>query len=210
MLVGFLLKGIVVGIVIAVPVGPVGILCIRRTILSGRLAGLSSGLGAATADSLFGIIAGFGLTVISNWLLGYQDWLKLIGAAFLLYVGGKALFTAPDVEETTQNDRDTLIRNFASTFVLTLTNPITLLSFVAIFAAVGLTGQAATVTTVGILVVGIWLGSLLWWLGLSIGAGLWRRVLDEHHLRWINRGSGGILLLCGIGLVGMVIAAHFG
>ena len=97
MLIGFLLKGMLVGIVIAVPVGPVGILCIRRTILDGRLPGLFSGLGAASADSVFGIVAGFGLTFISDSLFDYQDWLRIGGAAFLLYVGITALMTDPTV-----------------------------------------------------------------------------------------------------------------
>ena len=95
MLIGFLLKGMLVGVVIAVPVGPVGILCIRRTILDGRLAGLFSGLGAATADSVFGIIAGFGLTVISDSLFYYQDFLRIGAAAFLLYVGISSLMADP-------------------------------------------------------------------------------------------------------------------
>ena len=210
MLIGFLLKGIVVGIVIAIPVGPVGVLCIRRTIFSGRFAGLLSGLGAATGDAVFGIIAGFGLTVIADLLLGYQQWLRIIGAAFLLYIGGKAFFAEPASGANGVRDSQNLLRMFASTFVLTLTNPITLLSFVAIFAAVGLTGRHATLVSAAILVLGIWLGSLLWWLALSIGAGVWRRFLDERHLRWINRGSGGILVLCGIALIGALLAAHFG
>jgi threonine/homoserine/homoserine lactone efflux protein len=209
MLIGFLLKGIAVGILIAIPVGPVGVLCIHRTIFSGRFAGLLSGLGAATADAVFGIIAGFGLTVVSDLLLGYQQWLRIIGAAFLLYIGGKALLAEPAAAKR-QRDPETLLRFFASAFVLTLTNPITLLSFVAIFAAVGFTGERATLGTAVILVVGIWNGSLLWWLALSLGAGLFRGSLDEHHLRWINRGSGGILVVSGIALIGTLVAAHLG
>ena len=84
MLLGFLLKGIVVGIVIAVPVGPVGVLCVRRTILEGRLAGFVSGLGAATADAIFGIIAAFGLTFVSDWLMSYEQWLRGAGGCYLL------------------------------------------------------------------------------------------------------------------------------
>jgi threonine/homoserine/homoserine lactone efflux protein len=211
MLIGFLLKGIVVGIVIAVPVGPVGVLCIRRTLFSGRLAGFLSGLGAASGDAVFGIIAGFGLTVVSDWLLEYQLWLRIAGAAFLLYVGGAALFAEPEYTgKPGEPGPETLARFYASTFVLTLTNPITLLSFVAIFAAVGLTGRDATLATAAALVFGIWLGSLLWWLALGLGAAMWRRILDERHLRWINRGSGGILFLSGIALIGTLVAPHFG
>ena len=208
MLIGFLLKGIAIGVVIAVPVGPVGVLCIRRTIFSGRLAGFLSGLGAATGDAVFGIIAGFGLTFVSDLLLGYQRWLRIVGAAFLLYIGAKALFAAPESVAKSEPDPETLVRFFASTFALTLTNPITLLSFVAIFAAVGLAGTEATIGTAATLVFGIWVGSLLWWLTLSLAAGLWRRSLGERHLKWINRGSGGILVLSGIALIGTLVADY--
>src|SRR5436305_11125369 len=104
MLLGFLLKGMLVGIVIALPTGPVGVLCIRRTIFHGRLAGFISGLGASTADAVFGIIAGFGLTVVSDWLLGYQGWLRLGGAGFLLYIGVSAF--AADPLRGTQSQHD--------------------------------------------------------------------------------------------------------
>ncbi|MBV9861351.1 MAG: LysE family transporter [Alphaproteobacteria bacterium] len=208
MLAGFLLKGFLVGIVIAVPTGPVGVLCIRRTIFFGRLAGLMSGMGAATADTIFGIIAGFGLTVVSDWLLGYQEWLRLGGALFLLYLGTSVLFTEPEVRPPTGLDPN-LLRFYASTFALTITNPITILAFLAIFAAMGFTGREAGLSAVAVLVLGVLLGSLLWWVGLSVGAGSFRDAFDKRHLRWLNRGSGGILLLSGVMLIGSSLMAYF-
>ncbi len=210
MLLVFLLKGVLVGIIIAVPTGPVGVLCIRRTILHGRLAGFVSGLGAASADAVFGIIAGFGLTFVSDVLLGFQDWLRLGGAAFLLYIGVAALRGDPLAGSRQQRDPETLLADYASTFALTLTNPITILAFLAIFAAIGFTGAEATLGRAAILVLGVWLGSLLWWAGLALGAGLMRTSFDRHHLIWINRGSGGILVLSGMGLLGSLVAEHFG
>jgi len=209
MLLAFLLKGIIVGMIIAIPTGPVGVLCVRRTILSGKLAGFMSGMGAATADAVFGVIAGFGLTVISDWLLGYQDWLRIIGAGFLLYMGSAAIWTEPHVRPPSGLDPD-LWRYYVSTFLLTITNPITILAFVAIFAAVGFTGREATLGAAAIMVLGVWLGSLLWWLALSFGAGLFRKSLDYRHLTWMNRGSGGILVLCGVALIGTLLREHFG
>ena len=156
MLIGFLLKGMLVGIVIAVPVGPVGILCIRRTILDGRLPGLFSGLGAASADSLFGIVAGFGLTVISDSLFYYQDLLRVGAAAFLLYVGLTSLMSDPMARRRSDADPEGLFGDFASTFVLTVTNPVTILSFLAIFGAIGFTGEEATIPHAAILVAGVW------------------------------------------------------
>ncbi len=209
MLLAFLLKGVLVGIIIAVPVGPVGVLCIRRTIFRGRLAGFVSGLGAATADAVFAIIAGFGLGFIADLLLGYQDWLRFGGAAFLLYVGAAALAADPMPAGAAARDPDTLIADYVSAFALTITNPITILAFVAIFAALGFTGHEATLGRAAILVLGVWFGSLLWWAGLAGGADLLRLSFDRRHLVWINRGSGGILLLSGVALLGSLLTRHF-
>ena len=208
MLLGFLLKGVLVGIVIAVPTGPVGVLCIRRTLLHGRLAGWVSGLGAATADAVFGIVAGFGLTFVSDVLLGYQNWLRLAGAAFLLYIGISALAADPLAAIRSRRDPEGLLADYASTFALTISNPITILAFLAIFAAIGFTGDAATLGGAAILVLGVWLGSLLWWVGLAVGAGMMRASFDRQHLIWINRGSGGLLLLSGVALLGSLAVQH--
>jgi threonine/homoserine/homoserine lactone efflux protein len=205
MLFVFLLKGIVVGIIIAVPVGPVGVLCVRRTIFQGRLAGLVSGLGAATADAIFGFIAAFGLTFVSDWLIGYQHWLRIAGGCYLLYLGASALFVKAEEKPHSEPDAEGLFRDFISTFALTLTNPITILAFLGIFSAVGLTGDQATLGRAAILVLGVWLGSLLWWVALSFGLGLLFRSLDARHLIWINRGSGVILFLSGAALLAVPI-----
>ena len=209
MLIGFFLKGLLVGIVIAVPVGPVGILCIRRTILDGRLAGLFSGLGAATADSVFGIIAGFGLTVISDSLFYYQDFLRIGAAAFLLYVGIASLMSDPDAKRRSDNDPEGLFGDFASTFVLTITNPVTILSFIAIFGAIGFTGEEATLGHAAILVAGVRCGSFMWWLGLIAATGVLRLTFKRRHLVWINRGSGGILVFAGVLLLGSLVLEHW-
>jgi threonine/homoserine/homoserine lactone efflux protein len=210
MLLAFLLKGLLVGVIIAVPAGPVGVICIRRTIFNGRLAGFVSGLGAASADAVFGIIAGFGLTFVSDLLLGYQEWLRLGGAGFLLYVGTSALRSDPLAGTRSQRDPEDLFTDYISTFALTITNPITILAFVAIFAGIGFTGDEATLARAAILVLGVWLGSLLWWAGLAFGAGMLRLSFQRQHLVWINRGSGGILVLSGVGLLSSVLLQHLG
>jgi threonine/homoserine/homoserine lactone efflux protein len=210
MLLGFLLKGVVVGVIIAVPAGPVGVLCIRRTLLHGRLAGLISGLGAASADAVFGIIAAFGLTFIADLLLGYQDWLRIAGAGFLLYFGVSAFAVDPLAGRAAERDPETLFADYASTFALTIANPITIFAFLAIFAAVGFSGGAATLGGAAMLVLGVWLGSLVWWAGLAFGTGLLRLSFNRKHLVWINRCSGGILVFSGVALLGSVVARHFG
>jgi threonine/homoserine/homoserine lactone efflux protein len=209
MLLLFLLKGIVVGVVIAVPVGPVGILCLRRTIFEGRLSGLASGYGAATADALFGAIAAFGLTFVSHWLLDYEDWLRAAGGIYLLYAGGSALLANPQ-EKAEQSDPDSLLRDFASAFALTITNPVTILVFLAIFAALGLSGGHDSLLRAAVLVLGVWSGSFVWWLGLSLGIGMFRRSIEARHLAWISRGSGIILFATGTALLATVVLKHLG
>ena len=208
MLLIFLLKGIVVGIVIAVPVGPVGVLCVRRTIFEGKLAGFISGLGAATGDAMFGLLAAFGLTFISDLLIGYQQWLRIAGGCYLIYVGGSAMLTRPEMKPRTDRDAEGLLRDYLSTFALTLTNPITILVFLGVFSAIGLSGEEATLDRAAILVLGVWLGSLLWWLAVSFGLGGLFRSFEPRYLGWINRGSGTILLVSGAALLAVPLLKH--
>jgi threonine/homoserine/homoserine lactone efflux protein len=210
MFLAFFLKGILVGLVIAVPVGPVGIMCVRRTIFEGKFVGFVSGLGAATADAVFGMIAGFGLTTVADLLLDYQDWLRAVGGCVLLLVGSHSLSATPQAQLDSPPDPESLSWDFVSTFGLTLANPITILAFVGIFAAIGLSGAAATLARAAILVLGVWVGSLMWWLALSFGLGGFARSLDRRHLAWINRGSGGILLLSGLALLASLVVTTLG
>ena len=209
MLLAFFLKGILVGIVIAVPVGPVGVMCVRRTILDGKLAGFVSGLGASTADAVFGIIAGFGLTAVSDWLIDYQQWLRAAGGCYLLYIGGRAFAAKPPAELEAESDPESLLGDFASTFVLAITNPITILAFLGIFTAIGFSGMQATFGSASILVLGVWSGSLLWWLLLSFGVGRVRHSIERRHLAWISRGSGAILFFSGVALLFTLVVNHF-
>lgn len=133
----FLIKGVIIGFSIAAPVGPIGVLCIRRTLAEGRLSGFLSGLGAATADATYGIIAGFGLTSIANFLIGQQLWLRLIGGLFLCYLGIKT-FKTTTLDETISSKKQGLLGNYFSAFLLTITNPMTIISFAAVFAGLGI------------------------------------------------------------------------
>jgi threonine/homoserine/homoserine lactone efflux protein len=208
MLLAFFLTGTLVGVVLAVPVGPVGVMCVRRTIFEGKLAGFVSGLGAATADAFFGIVAGFGLTAVSDWLIGYQQWLRVAGGCYLLYAGGRAVAAEPPEALESERDPESLVGDFLSTFVLAVTNPITVLVFLGIFTAIGLGGTRATFGRASILVLGVWSGSLLWWLALSFGVGWVRHAIEPRHLGWISRGSGAILFLSGAALLGSLIPHH--
>jgi threonine/homoserine/homoserine lactone efflux protein len=201
MLLFFFLKGIAVGAIIAVPVGPVGIFCLRKTIFEGKLAGLVSGVGAASADAFFGVIAAFGLTFISKWLFGYEGLLRAAGGCYLVYAGAHALVATPRGLADEQSDPETLLRNFLSTFALTLTNPITIVAFLGIFEALGLSGAHATFFRAWVLVAGVWTGSFLWWLALSLGISMFRRSIGSRQMLWISRGSGAILFMSGAALL---------
>ncbi len=201
-----LLKGVAVGMVIALPVGPVGILCVRRTIFEGPSYGFVSGMGAATADTIFGIIAGAGLTFLRDFLLSYQDWFGAAGGVLLVAYGLRALFVPPTERETVPLSGERHVKAYASTFALTITNPITILAFAAIFAKVGV-AESAGIFSVAALVAGVFGGSSLWWLGLSFGLSWIHRLAGSFPLVALNRISGGILTLSGVGLLGAAVKA---
>ncbi len=195
----FLLRGLAIGFSIAAPVGPIGVLCIRRTLAGGRASGLVSGLGAASADAMYGMVAAFGLTFISSFLIDQKIALRLIGGAFLLYLGVRTLRAEP--AEQTQaivKEDSTLIAAYASTFILTVTNPMTIISFAAIFAGLGIASANGNYLTAATLVVGVFLGSALWWLILSGGVAVLRSRVNAFTLRWVNRVSGVVISAFGI------------
>ncbi|MBI4277208.1 MAG: LysE family transporter [Armatimonadetes bacterium] len=198
-----MLKGLVIGFSIAAPVGPIGVLCIRRTLADGRACGLATGLGAATADALYGSIAGFGLAFVSGFLVGQAPWLRLSGGAFLCYLGIKTFLAAP-AERAAAAAGNTLLAAYASALVLTLTNPMTILSFAAIFAGLGVAGEGSYAAA-ATLVLGVFAGSALWWVILSGGVGVFRDRLGPRGLRWLNRISGAV-----IGGFGVLALLRFG
>ena len=191
------LRGLLIGISIAAPVGPIGVLCIRRTLAEGRLSGFVSGMGAASADAIYGIIAGFGLTFISGFLVAQQDWLRLFGGIFLCFLGIRTFLSTPSDDAVQAKSRG-LLGNYFSIFFLTLTNPMTILSFAAIFAGLGLAASPGDYLSASLLVLGVFSGSALWWLLLSFGVSLFRERVTSQWMLWINRFSGGIVLAFGI------------
>lgn len=191
-----LVKGLVIGFFIAAPVGPIGILCIKRSLAEGRMQGFISGLGAATADAVYGCIAGFGLTAFANFLIAQQMTLKIIGGLFLCYLGLSTFLSKPALQEV-RIQEDNLLGSYLSVFFLTLTNPMTILSFVAIFAGLGLSTTSNYLSAM-MLVVGVFLGSALWWLILSSLANGFKEKLNSKGLQWVNRFSAFILLGFGI------------
>ncbi len=188
------LRGLLIGISIAAPVGPIGVLCIRRTLSYGKLTGFLSGLGAASADMLYGAIAAYGLTVVTNLLFDNAFWLRLIGGYFLLYLGIKTFLEKP-ADHAAQATQSGLFSAYLSTFFLTITNPMTILSFAAIFAGTMFIGKTSSPL---MLVAGVFVGSAAWWLTLSFGVGLMRDRLTMNHMAMINRISGSIIAMFGV------------
>ncbi|GBG56726.1 amino acid transporter [Sporomusaceae bacterium FL31] len=194
----FFLKGLILGFSIAAPVGPIGILCIRRTLAYGMSFGFISGIGTATADAIYGAIAAFGLTAATRFLLDYQFYLKIVGGFYLLYLGVKIFMSQPSVSPT-QVSGTSLTSAYISAFLLTLTNPMTIIMFIAIFTGFGIGGINGNYLLSSSMVLGVFLGSLLWWLLLSGITTIIRSTFDYRKLRFANIGSG--LIIAGFGVV---------
>ena len=193
---GFFLNGLVIGFSIAAPVGPIGVLCIRRSIAHGTPEGLCSGLGAATADAAYGSVAAFGLTAVSGFLARQQFALGLVGGGFLCFLGLRTFLSRPGLEAASPGNSG-MASAYGSTLLLTLANPATILSFAAVFAGLGL-GVASDYASASRTVLGVFLGSAAWWLFLSCCVGALRSRIKDGWMSAINRVSGSILLAFGI------------
>jgi threonine/homoserine/homoserine lactone efflux protein len=186
------LKGVLIGFLISTPVGPIAVLCINRTLNEGRIHGIVSGLGAATADAIYGLIAASGLTFISNFLVQEQIWLRLLGGLFLCYMGVK-IFRSKLVQRVASGEGASYFSNYISASLLTLANPGTLIAFAAVFSGLGIVKVRVHYASAGLLVGGVFIGSGLWWFILNIIAGVFLGQLDYFKLSWLNKISGTII-----------------
>jgi threonine/homoserine/homoserine lactone efflux protein len=189
------IKGIIIGFAMAVPIGPIGIMCIRKTLTEGKLQGLMIGLGAATADLIYACVAAFGLTIISSTLDSQKFWIRVVGGIFLFIIGTKTFIAKPD-DPNIPVSNDGNLRSYLTTVFLTLTNPITIFAFIAVFAAFGL-GSGLSYFSASALVVGVLIGSFLWFLLLTSGAILFRKKLNLEGLRWVNKIAGILIIISG-------------
>ena len=199
----FFLKGIAIGFVMAIPIGPIGIMCIRKTLTEGRLSGLIIGLGAATADLFYGCVAAFGLTIISDTLNSQRIWIRIIGGALLLFLGIRT-FRAQPKDPKFKISGSGRLRSYLTVVVLTLTNPLTIFAFIAVFAAFGL-GDGLRFFSVEVLVAGVFIGSFLWFLLLSSGTILFRKKLDLDGLKWVNKIAGILIIISGVIVIGSLL-----
>ena len=199
---GLVGRGFVLGFAVAAPVGPIGVLVIRRTLAAGARTGLVSGLGAATADATYGSIAALGLTAATRALVAHADLLRLGGGFFLCWFGIRTILARPAGADAAAGAPPRLWAAYGSTLVLTITNPMTILSFAAAFAGLGLASGVTGPATALSLVAAVFMGSAFWWALLSGGVGAFRGSLGVRGLRVVNWVAG--LLLIGFGLVAVV------
>ncbi|RYI10871.1 MAG: LysE family translocator [Acetobacteraceae bacterium] len=206
-LVYLILSGVAMGLIAAVPVGPVNLICIRRTFAFGPLNGFMSGLGAALGDGVFAAITGFGLSWIAQLIEGYSTLIYLVGGAMMVWFGFRTFFAAPVPrcpDDGPVSGSSNLFKAMLSTFALTITNPATLLFFTGMFAGLsGLAGGAGSYDDAAFVVIGVVAGSAAWWLVLTTVIGLFHTRIDEKAMRLINRVSGVL-----VAIFGLVVLVH--
>lgn len=205
-----LINGFLFGLVLAAPVGPVGVLCVQRTLSEGRLHGLLSGLGAAVGDAVYGAVAAFGINAIQIWIADHQAGLRTVGGIVLLILAGKTVIVRARRAAKSEIGRvhtESLPQDFISTFLLAITNPLTLLTFAGLFVTLGVTEAGATVGNAALLVTGVFCGSALWWFALASTANLARPYIDGSYQKWVTRISAAILT--GFGVYALVSAQFY-
>jgi threonine/homoserine/homoserine lactone efflux protein len=197
MLVTVLLKGAIIGFSLAAPIGPVGMMCIRRTLTHGHLRGFVSGLGAATADSVYAIVAAFGITLISNFILQHEYTIRLVGGILLILLGIRTLLVHP-MEKAPKNGINGHASAYVTMFLLTFTNPMTLFAFAVVFAGIGAGSAIGDTLTASFLVAGVFCGSALWFLLITTAVHVYKDKFKIWGLKIVNVIAGSFILLCGI------------
>jgi threonine/homoserine/homoserine lactone efflux protein len=204
-----IINGFIFGLVLAAPVGPVGVLCVQRTLSEGRMHGLLSGLGAAVGDAIYGAIAAFGVSAVQLWISDHQASLRTIGGILLLLLAAKTLILRSNRKSQKNVGKlhtENLLQDFVSTFLLAITNPITILTFAGLFVTLGSTDVGDSINNAALLVFGVFIGSALWWFALAFTANLARPYIDGGYQKWVSRISAAILISFG---VYALITAHF-
>jgi len=194
--------GIVIGVAVAAPIGPINLMAIRNTLTHGFWAGLFTGTGAVLGDGTFAVFAAFGITAVSEFVIGYATWIQSIGGVILTAVGLRIMLSKPQVTgldgEVKRLKPGALV---VSTYVLTITNPATMMGFLAIFGGVGnLVSRPGDYAGAGAMVAAVMFGSFLWWLTVSWFASLFRRRIAENGLRAVNLVSGAVIVCFGLGI----------
>lgn len=204
---GLFIHGIIIGIALAAPVGPIAFMCIQRSLAHGRLHGITSGLGIATADAFYAAIAAFGLALISNFLLARQWFFRLFGGLALIAVGLRIFFAAPP-EVSAKPGNESYLADFTTMLAFTLANPLTILFFTIIIPGFGVVISGSTWITPAIFVVGVFLGEMGWWVFLCGTLGSMRDYLTRERLHLINRLAGLVITAFGVVLIVSLIVTR--
>lgn len=191
------LQALAIGFAVAVPLGPIGLLCIERTLRLGLATGLATGLGVALADASYGALVATGATLLSEVLAAQERSLRILGGLALAAIGLRSLLKARQ-DAAAGDGRAVRLKAFATAYLLTLANPATIASFMAIFAGLGFSRTARTPGDAAVVVTGVFLGSLLWWILLSSGVALLRHRLPPRAVTGLNRGAGAVLIAAGL------------
>ncbi len=202
MLAELLIRGVIIGLGGTIPLGPIGVLCIQRTLSKNQKSGFVSGLGSATADVIFASIALFSLSVVLSFVESHLMLIKAIGGICVTLVGIRIFFTNPVVQiRRNRAGQSNLWQDFLSLFLITIANPPFILIFVALFAAFGFTAADLGFARGALLIAGVFLGAALWWFTLTFFISLLRNKFRPRHLLWMNRISGAVIVALGIGAV---------
>jgi threonine/homoserine/homoserine lactone efflux protein len=193
-----LFKGIILGLSVSIPIGPIGLLCIDRTINKHFWSGLFSGVGAATADTLYGLIAAFGISFISNLLISEEFYIQLFGGILLIIIGLRSFRLKPRKTRSYEVSPKHYLKDFFSAFILTITNPGTIIFFMAVFSGFGFVRSTGDFAYTGTLICGIFIGSVLWWLTLSGSAYLLKPKINDKFLTGLNHLSSTAIILFGL------------
>ena len=195
------LQGFIIGVTMAAPIGPIAILTIRRSLTRGHHAGIATALGVALADGIYAVIAAFGITAISSFLVTQRDLLYIVGGLLLIFLGIRAYNTKP-IELQRPIASAGFFPTMLQTMLITLTNPMTILTFLAAFAAIGFEGQQHSMYEAILLCLGVFSGSGLWFIGLSLLIAHFRNRVTPFVFMLINKISGGFL--CGFGVIFLI------
>ena len=204
----FLMKGILIGFVASIPLGPVGVICVQRTLCKTRHSGFVSGLGAATADTLFATVAAFFLSMVLAFVQKHIDILKVVGGIAVIIVGVNIFLKNPVVQiRRNRANKGNLWSDYLSVFLITLTNPAFILMFMALFASFGISSEGAVPYIQGTgLITGVFVGASLWWFVLTFGVSLLRKRFRPRHMLYLNRISGALIVALGaIAIISLVV-----
>lgn len=200
--IGYFLRGILVGISVSIPLGPIGVMIVQRTLTRGNWAGFFSGVGAAMSDLLYALIAGYGFTLVIDFIEDNQQWLKIGGGAILMIFGIYTFLQNP-IKQIRQPRKSNVNywQDVVTTFLLTVSNPLAVFTFIIIFASFDVFVNAQADHSIYAVMIGVFVGALLWWMHLTLLVGLFRKYINIRRLWWINKISGVTIAVLSLGIV---------